>query len=75
LCSFQYVDAAVTDVAIAALSGMTLGDLLLVATNRIGKRWVEVLKGLAVSECFLVFVCAYCETQDVNPGEVTKYYT
>ena len=38
-------------------------------TNRIGKRWVEVLKGLAITQCFLVFACAYCETQSVSPGE------
>ena len=44
-----------------------------VATNRIGKRRVEVLKGLAITQCFLVFVCANCETHNMSLGEDQRH--
>ena len=38
-------------------------------TNRIGKCWAEVLERLAFTQCFLVFVGAYCETRNVSSKE------
>jgi hypothetical protein len=48
-----------------AVKGWPVGEERLEGTNRIGKRRVEVLKRLAFSQCFLVFVCAYCEARNV----------
>lgn len=47
----------------------SVGEERLRGTNRIGEGRVEDLERLAFTQRFLVFVCAYCETRNVNSKE------